>query len=62
MLWTGLSMKGPKTLDDFSDGSLIHLFANALFIAYFAVSMIVLLNMLIAMMNNSYEHIEVCGD
>ena len=52
-------MADTKTLNDFQDGSLIQLWVNILFIVYFGVSMIVLLNMLIAMMNNSYEHITV---
>merc|ERR1712223_65639 len=50
-------MANIKTLDHFKDGSLIQLWVNILFIVYYGASMIVILNMLIAMMNNSYEQI-----
>lgn len=48
-----------NNLKDFNDGSLIQLWAHATFMLYFAISIIVLLNMLIAMMNKSYEAIQV---
>lgn len=57
MIYVSLTMQGREILDDFSDGSLIHLWANLLFISYFGITMIVVLNMLIALMNKSYESI-----
>ena len=51
MIYVSLTMQGREILDDFSDGSLIHLWANLLFISYFGITMIVVLNMLIALMN-----------
>lgn len=57
MIYVSLSMEDTETIKDFEDGTLIHLWANLLFIVYFAITMIVILNMLIAMMNNSYMKI-----
>ena len=59
LVWSNFNMADTKTLKDFGDGSLIQLWANVLFTLHIGVSMIVLLNMLIAMMNNSYEKITV---
>ena len=57
MIYVSLSMQGTETLEQFEDGSLIHLWANVLFICYYGITMIIVLNMLIAMMNNSYQRI-----
>ena len=54
-VYVSLTMEGTETLEDFNDGTLTQLWANLLFICYFGVTMIVVLNMLIAMMNNSYQ-------
>lgn len=55
MVYSSLTMEDSTTMGDFADGSLIHLWSNVLFIVFFGISMIVFLNMLIAMMNHSYE-------
>ena len=59
MMWVSFSLKDSETVEDFADGTLIHLWANMLFIVYFGITMIIVLNMLIAMMNNSYQSIAV---
>eukprot|EP00112_Aurelia_sp_Birch-Aquarium-sp1_P011271 Seg237.1 transcript_id=Seg237.1/GoldUCD/mRNA.D3Y31 product="Transient receptor potential-gamma protein" protein_id=Seg237.1/GoldUCD/D3Y31 len=58
LAWASLNMVGLKSLEDFDDGGIIYLWSGFLFTLYYGVSMIVLLNMLIAMMSNSYQQIE----
>ena len=59
LAWASLNMVGLSSLKDFDDGGIIYLWSGFLFTLYYGVSMIVLLNMLIAMMSNSYQQIEV---
>ena len=58
LAWASMNMVGLKSLDGFDDGTMIHLWSAVLFTLYHGVAMIVLLNMLIAMMSNSYQQIE----
>ena len=60
LAWASMNMVGLGTLQDFDDGSVTYLWSAFLFTMYYMVSMIVLLNMLIAMMSNSYQQIEAC--
>ena len=60
LAWASLNMVGLGTLKDFDDGGVVYLWSSVLFTLYYGVSMIILLNMLIAMMSNSYQQIEVC--
>ena len=55
MVYVSLGVEGTSTLTSFEDGTLVHLWANIFFISYIGVSMIVMLNILIAMMNTSYN-------
>ncbi len=59
LAWASLNMVGLSSLSEFDDGSIVYLWSALLFTLYYGVSMIVLLNMLIAMMSNSYQQIEV---
>lgn len=59
LMWASLDMVDLKSLDVFKGQSLIQFWTAALFTLYHASSMIVLLNMLIAMMSNSYQQVEV---
>ena len=59
LAWASLNMVGLTSLEDFDDGGVVYLWSSFLFTLYYGVSMIVLLNMLIAMMSNSYQQIEV---
>ena len=59
LAWASLNMVGLESLKDFDDGHIVYLWSAFLFTLYHGVSMIVLLNMLIAMMSNSYQQIEV---
>ena len=52
-------MVGLQSLEEFNDGGVVYLWSAILFTLYYGVSMIVLLNMLIAMMSNSYQQIKV---
>ena len=52
-------MVGLDSLQVYRDQSLIEFWSALLFTLYHAASMIVLLNMLIAMMSNSYQQVEV---
>ncbi|KAK3700700.1 hypothetical protein QZH41_015647 [Actinostola sp. cb2023] len=58
LMWASLEMVDLKSLDVFRGQSLIQFWTAALFTLYHAASMIVLLNMLIAMMSNSYQQVE----
>ena len=60
LAWASMNMVGLATLQGFDDGGVSYLWSAFLFTLYYMVSMIVLLNMLIAMMSNSYQQIEVC--
>ncbi|XP_001637374.2 short transient receptor potential channel 4 isoform X2 [Nematostella vectensis] len=58
LMWASLDMVGLDTLNVFKKQSLIQFWTAALFTLYHAASMVVLLNMLIAMMSNSYQQVE----
>lgn len=62
LMWASLDMVGLDSLKVFEDQSLIQFWSASLFTLYHAASMIVLLNMLIAMMSNSYQQVEVGAD
>ena len=55
MIYVSLTLQGTETLTHFHDGTLVELWANLMFMVYFGISMIVVLNILIAMMNSSYQ-------
>ena len=59
MSWASLNMIELKSLSGFDNSNMIQFWSGSLFTIYHASSMIVLLNMLIAMMANSYQQIEV---
>ena len=59
LMWASLDMIALDSLDVFKDQSLIQIWTAILFTLYHAASLIVLLNMLIAMMSNSYQRVEV---
>ena len=59
MMWASLDMVTLDSLQVFKDQSLIQIWSAFLFTLYHAASLIVLLNMLIAMMSNSYQRVEV---
>ena len=59
MMWASLDMVTLDSLQVFKDQSLIQIWSAILFTLYHAASLIVLLNMLIAMMSNSYQRVEV---
>ncbi|CAH3113159.1 unnamed protein product [Pocillopora meandrina] len=58
MMWASLDMVTLDSLQVFKDQSLIQIWSAILFTLYHAASLIVLLNMLIAMMSNSYQRVE----
>ncbi|XP_057296724.1 short transient receptor potential channel 4-like isoform X2 [Hydractinia symbiolongicarpus] len=58
LAWASMNMANLDSLEGLNDGTMIHLWSYFLFTLYHGVSMIVLLNMLIAMMSNSYQQIE----
>eukprot|EP00795_Rhopilema_esculentum_P002161 gene2161-17751_t len=58
LAWASLNMVGLQSLEEFNDGGVVYLWSAMLFTLYYGVSMIVLLNMLIAMMSNSYQQIK----
>lgn len=58
MMWASLDMVTLDSLQVFKDQSLIQIWSAFLFTLYHAASLIVLLNMLIAMMSNSYQRVE----
>lgn len=60
LMWASLDMVTLDSLQVFKDQSLIQIWTASLFTLYHAASLIVLLNMLIAMMSNSYQRVEVC--
>ena len=59
LMWASLDMVSLDSLQVFKDQSLIQIWTASLFTLYHAASLIVLLNMLIAMMSNSYQRVEV---
>lgn len=59
LMWASLDMITLDSLAVFKDQSLIQIWTAILFTLYHAASLIVLLNMLIAMMSNSYQRVEV---
>ena len=59
LTWASLDMVTLDSLRVFKDQSLIQIWSAILFTLYHAASLIVLLNMLIAMMSNSYQRVEV---
>lgn len=59
LMWASLDMVTLDSLQVFKDQSLIQIWTAFLFTLYHAASLIVLLNMLIAMMSNSYQRVEV---
>ena len=59
LMWASLDMVTLDSLQVFKDQSLIQIWTASLFTLYHAASLIVLLNMLIAMMSNSYQRVEV---
>ena len=59
LTWASLDMVTLDSLGVFKDQSLIQIWSAILFTLYHAASLIVLLNMLIAMMSNSYQRVEV---
>ena len=60
LMWASLDMITlDSLLEVFKDQSLIRIWTAILFTLYHAASLIVLLNMLIAMMSNSYQRVEV---
>ncbi|KAJ7377664.1 hypothetical protein OS493_027742 [Desmophyllum pertusum] len=58
LTWASLDMVTLDSLQVFKDQSLIQIWSATLFTLYHAASLIVLLNMLIAMMSNSYQRVE----
>ncbi|XP_065674489.1 short transient receptor potential channel 4 isoform X1 [Hydra vulgaris] len=58
LAWASINLVGLDSLRGFDDGTMILLSSYLLFTFYHCVSMIVLLNMLIAMMSKSYQQIE----
>eukprot|EP00794_Sanderia_malayensis_P006144 gene6144-6850_t len=56
--WASLNMVELDSLKVFDDGSIVYLWSSLLFTFYYGVSLLILLNMLIAMMSNSYQRIE----
>ncbi|XP_068758864.1 short transient receptor potential channel 4-like [Montipora capricornis] len=58
LMWASLDMITLDSLGVFKDQSLIQIWTAILFTLYHAASLIVLLNMLIAMMSNSYQRVE----
>jgi len=58
LTWASLDMVTLDSLGVFKDQSLIQIWSAILFTLYHAASLIVLLNMLIAMMSNSYQRVE----
>ena len=60
LMWASLDMVTLDSLQVFKDQSLIQIWTASMFTLYHAASLIVLLNMLIAMMSNSYQRVEVC--
>ena len=59
LMWGALNMVNLKSLEGLDDGTYIHAFSYFLFTFYYCATMIVLVNMLIAMMSNSYQYIQV---
>lgn len=59
MTWASFNMIELKSLTVFDNTNMIQFWSAALYTVYHASTMIVLLNMLIAMMANSYQQIEV---
>ena len=55
LVYVSLGVEDTSTLESFEDGSLLHLWANLLFVSYIGITMLILLNILIAMMNSSYQ-------
>ena len=54
-MYVSLGVQDTSTLKNFEDGSLLQLRANFLFVGYIGITMLILLNILIAMMNSSYQ-------
>lgn len=59
LAWASINMIGLDSLDGLDDGTMVHLWSYLMFTLYHGISMIVMLNMLIAMMSNSYQQMEV---
>ena len=59
LAWASINMIGLNSLDGLDDGTMVHLWSYLMFTLYHGISMIVMLNMLIAMMSNSYQQMEV---
>ena len=59
MSWASFNMVELQSLAEFDNTTMIQFWSAALFTVYHTSTMIVLLNMLIAMMANSYQQIEV---
>ena len=59
MTWASFNMIELTSLSGFDNTNMIQFWSAALFTVYHTSTMIVLLNMLIAMMANSYQQIEV---
>ena len=59
LAWASINMISLDSLDGLNDGTMVHLWSYLMFTLYHGISMIVMLNMLIAMMSNSYQQMEV---
>ena len=59
MTWASLNMIELKSLRAFDNTNMIQFWSAAIFTIYHISTLIVLLNMLIAMMANSYQQIKV---
>ena len=59
LFWSLFGISSPKSTDLEEEHAFIETVGQGLFMAYHVMSIIVLINMLIAMMSNSFQQIEV---
>lgn len=59
LFWSLFGISSPKSTDLEEEHEFIETVGQGLFMAYHVMSIIVLINMLIAMMSNSFQQIEV---
>lgn len=62
LFWSLFGISSPKSTDLEEEHGFIETVGQGLFMAYHVMSIIVLINMLIAMMSNSFQQIEVLID
>ena len=60
LFWAMFSLMPPSSIQINDGQDFTEMVAEMLFIAYHGMAIILLLNMLIAMMSNSFQDIEVC--